>query len=121
MKTVLVPGAGTGPGLAQSELLIRATDFHLVLTARKEAIDRFAQKGITESERVRLRPLDVTLASQREDHVKEINDHLGGIEIFRGVFIIGRCIETSPRSKYGVRLRRAELPSKSFLLGGSPS
>ena len=81
MKTVLVTGASTGLGLALSELLIGSTDFHLVLTAREESIDRFTQEGITESERVWIRPLDVTVASQREDRVKEINDLLGGVDI----------------------------------------
>ena len=81
MKTVLVTGASTGLGLALSELLISSTDFHLVLTAREESIDRFTQEGITESERVWIRPLDVTVASQREDRVKEINDLLEGVDI----------------------------------------
>ena len=81
MKTVLVTGASTGLGLALSELLIEATDFHLVLTAREKSLGRFAQKGIIENERVWIRPLDVTMTSEREDRVKEINDLLGGVDI----------------------------------------
>lgn len=81
MKTVLVTGASTGLGLALSELLIEATDFHLVLTARETSFERFSQRGIIENERVWLRPLDVTVASQREDRVNEIDDVLGGVDI----------------------------------------
>lgn len=81
MKTVLVTGASTGLGLALSELLIEATDFHLVLTAREKSLGRFAQEGIIENERVWIRPLDVTMTSEREDRVKEINDLLGGVDI----------------------------------------
>lgn len=81
MKTLLLTGASVGLGLALSELLIETTDFHLVLTARKESLKRFSEAGITENERVWLRPLDVTVASQREELVNEINECLGGVDI----------------------------------------
>ena len=49
--TVLITGASTGLGLKISQLLINK-NLHLILTARKSSLDRFAKEGIFESEKI---------------------------------------------------------------------
>jgi NADP-dependent 3-hydroxy acid dehydrogenase YdfG len=58
-EVVLVTGASAGLGLAIARLLL-ATNLRLILTARSESMGRFSSEGIAESERVWLRPLNVT-------------------------------------------------------------
>lgn len=77
---VLITGASTGLGLALAKELLRA-DFRLVLTARSKAMARFAEHGIVESERVRLRAMDVTSASERERVVDEAEATWGGVDV----------------------------------------
>ena len=79
-KVVLLTGASAGLGLAIARLLLRKGGFHLVLTARAASLHRFAEEGITEGERVWLRPLDITDAGQRSAVVGEIIDVLGGVD-----------------------------------------
>ncbi len=77
---VLLTGASTGLGLALAELLVR-TDYRLILTARHSSMPRFTKAGLTESPRVRLRPLDVTIAEERRRAVAEAQDQWGGVDI----------------------------------------
>ena len=79
--TVLVTGASTGLGLALARLLIEKGRHRLVLTARESSLPRFAAAGITESEDVWLRPLDVTDRGQRMRVVAEMDERLGGVDI----------------------------------------
>lgn len=79
---VLVTGASAGVGLALSKELLRAPQsYRLVLTARSSSLPRFDDAGIQASDRVWLRPLDVTLASDREQLVDEIQRRWGGVDI----------------------------------------
>jgi len=77
---VLVTGASTGLGLALAQLLVRA-DYRLILTARAASMHRFAEAGLTETSRVWLRPLDVTVADERRRIVAEATEDWGGVDV----------------------------------------
>ena len=77
--TVLITGASTGVGLALARRLLDGPH-RLVLTARESSLERFALRGIAESDRVRLRALDVTDARQRRDVVRSVQDEWGPID-----------------------------------------
>jgi short-subunit dehydrogenase len=79
-KTVLLTGASVGLGLAVARRLL-ATEHRLILTARRSSLGRFADEGIEPSDRVRLRPLDVTNADERYAIVAEANRDWGGIDV----------------------------------------
>jgi NAD(P)-dependent dehydrogenase (short-subunit alcohol dehydrogenase family) len=79
-KTVLVTGASTGLGLALAQRLL-PTDYRLILTSRAGSMPRFADGGIAEGERIHLRALDVTDATQRHAVIEEADDRWGGVDV----------------------------------------
>jgi NAD(P)-dependent dehydrogenase (short-subunit alcohol dehydrogenase family) len=79
--TVLITGASTGIGLALAQRLLGTTHHRLVLTARRTTLGRFASAGIVDSERVWLRPLDVTRDDERRAVVSEIVARWGGVDV----------------------------------------
>ena len=79
-KTVLITGASTGIGLAMARALTR-TSYRTFLTARESSLPRFAAHAIGESSHVRIRPLDVTKAEEREAIIEEAERDWGGIDI----------------------------------------
>lgn len=79
-RVVLVTGASSGLGLALSRRLLAGSD-RLILTARASSLPRFAAAGIRESDRVRLRPLNVTCRSERALVVREAEQDWGGIDV----------------------------------------
>ncbi len=81
VRTVLLTGASTGVGLALSRLLLPLQHFRLILTARTSSLARFAEAGINESDRVRLRPLDVTEDDERVAVVVEAVRDWGGVDV----------------------------------------
>lgn len=62
---VLITGASTGLGLRVAQFLIQK-NYRLVLTARAESLHRFAVAGLSETDRIRLRPLDIMNDEQRK-------------------------------------------------------
>ena len=78
-RTILVTGASSGLGLALTRRLLDS-EHRLILTARESSLHRFAEQGIEESTRVRLRPLDVTDADQRERVVRDANREWDGVD-----------------------------------------
>jgi len=80
-QTVLVTGASVGVGLEVARILIARTPHRLILTARAGSMDRFTEAGIEASDRVRLRPMDVTVAHQRNAVVAEAEADWGGVDI----------------------------------------
>jgi len=80
LQTVLITGASTGVGLALGRLLLK-TDYRVILTARETSLHRFAKEGVRETERVRLRALDVTNETERRMVVEEAGDEWGGIDV----------------------------------------
>ena len=79
VQTVLLTGASTGLGLAIARLLLQ-TDHRLLLTARESSLNRFGEAGIAETDRVHLRPLDVTKGDQRKAIVDEAIEKWGGVD-----------------------------------------
>ncbi len=80
VPVVLVTGASTGLGLALAQLLPR-TNYRLILTARYSSMHRFAESGLTETARVWLRSLDVTVAEERRRIVAEASEVWGGVDV----------------------------------------
>jgi short-subunit dehydrogenase len=78
---VLLTGASTGIGLALAQSLAAWPTAHIVLTARASSLDRLREQGFTESNRIWLRPLDITVAGERNAVVDEIRERLGGVDI----------------------------------------
>jgi len=78
-QTVLITGASAGIGLAISRALIQ-TRCRVLLTARQSSLPRFASHGIRESQRVRIRRLDVTKPEEREAIIAEAERDWGGID-----------------------------------------
>src|SRR3970040_1319830 len=80
-RVVLLTGASVGVGLAIARQLMKDDDgIHLVLTARAVSLDRFVELGITESERLWLRALDITDERPRRSVVREVEEALGGVD-----------------------------------------
>lgn len=79
-RVVLITGASSGIGLAIARLLLPSR-MRLVLTARASSLGRFEQSGITASERVWLRPLDVTDCHQGHALVAEVIGHFGALDV----------------------------------------
>lgn len=69
---VLLTGASTGLGLSIARQLIQ-NGYRTILTARQASLPRFAEAGIFEGENIKLRPLDVMSAEDREALLSEIN------------------------------------------------
>ncbi len=80
-KVVLITGASTGLGLATLKELIQKDEYHIIATARKESLYRFAKEGISEDKNLWIRPLDVLSKSQRDDLLDEIELKLGGVDV----------------------------------------
>ena len=78
--TVLLTGASTGIGLAIARALLR-TQYRVILTARQSSLPRFDSHDVRESERVRIRSLDVTNAEQRDAIITEAERDWGGIDV----------------------------------------
>ena len=79
-EVLLLTGASTGLGLAVARALLDSP-YRLILTARSSSLERFAAEGLRESERIHLRPLDVSLPDERRRVVEEACDRWGGVDV----------------------------------------
>lgn len=77
---VLVTGCASGIGLALARLLAQHQSYRVVLTAREKSLHKL-QKEFVESDRLWIRPLDVTSAVSRESLYQEINSKWGGVNV----------------------------------------
>ena len=80
-RVTLITGASVGLGLAIARRMLAKTDDFLILTARQSSLSRFEDAGVFESERVWIRPLDVTEEHDRKLVVWEAVEKLGGIDV----------------------------------------
>ncbi len=80
-RVVVITGASAGIGLAIAKQLLPRKDLKLVLTARASSLSRFDELGIEASDRVWLRPLEVTLEEDRARLIDEINQAWGGVDV----------------------------------------
>lgn len=56
---ILITGCSSGIGLALAKLLIEKGDYRLILTAREGSLNRIREGGVSESDTVRIWPLDL--------------------------------------------------------------
>lgn len=76
---VVLTGASTGLGMAIARLLA-AGRYRVVLTARGDSRSRFDRAGISESDRIFIRELDVTVAAERAALMDEVSQRWGGAD-----------------------------------------
>lgn len=77
---ILITGCSSGIGLALAKLLRDETDYRLVITSRSTSLHT-VRKHFAESDRIMVRPLDVTIESQRAALIKEIEEKWAGVNI----------------------------------------
>lgn len=91
--TILITGASAGVGLELSRILLDKSAHRLVLTARPSSLSRFAEVGIVDSERVLVRPLDVTDDAARKAVIDEVTARWGGVDVLvNNAGLTFRCV-----------------------------
>lgn len=80
MATILITGASTGLGLATAKAL-HARGHQVIATAREQSLARLKQERFAASDRVFVRPLDVTNPEQRERVVLEAEARWNGVDV----------------------------------------
>ena len=75
---VLITGCASGIGLALAEMMEHQEGYRVVLTARANSLP-VLQAKFKESDRLILRPLDVTAEEDRSKLVEEISALWGGV------------------------------------------
>jgi NAD(P)-dependent dehydrogenase (short-subunit alcohol dehydrogenase family) len=78
---VLVTGCSSGIGLALARQLAAWPEARLLLTARESSLSRLRAAGFEDSERLRMRALDVVDAAQRAGVVAEADADWGGVDV----------------------------------------
>jgi len=77
---VLVTGASSGIGLALARRLWKS-EYRAVLTARQSSLARLEEEGFADTDQCLVRPLDVTMAAQREQVIGEVEERWGGVDV----------------------------------------
>lgn len=77
---ILVTGCSSGIGLAIAKRLIK-TPHRICITARESSLERLMDAGFHNSDRLMIRPLDVTNDAQRFDLIEEMGWQWGGVDV----------------------------------------
>ncbi len=77
---ILVTGCASGIGLALTEMLYKLPLYRVVATARPHSLARLREK-FPESDRFWIRPLDVTVETERNLLISEINEKWQGVNV----------------------------------------
>jgi NAD(P)-dependent dehydrogenase (short-subunit alcohol dehydrogenase family) len=77
---IIITGCGSGLGYATAELLAKASNYRLVITARARAIE-FLRAKFPESDRIMVRELDVTAEAHRKAVCGEVLEKWGGVDV----------------------------------------
>lgn len=77
---VLVTGCGSGIGLALADLLAREDRYRVIVTSRASTVSAL-KKRFPESDRMWVRPLDVTVERERSELIREITENWGGVNV----------------------------------------
>lgn len=77
---VLVTGASSGIGLALAHRLWKSR-YRAVLTARRPSLEKLASAGFADTDQCLVRPLDVTVAQEREQLIAEIEARWNGVQV----------------------------------------
>jgi len=77
---ILVTGCGSGIGLALADLLYKKDQYRVVVTAREKSLT-FLRDRFPDSSRFWVRSLDVTVESQRNQLIEEIESKWNGVNI----------------------------------------
>ncbi|MGJ8653148.1 MAG: SDR family oxidoreductase [Opitutaceae bacterium] len=81
-KVVLITGASSGIGLALLQQLLQTPQkYRLVASARQQSLARFNEMGISESDDLRILPLDLTKPEECDAVIEEIEASWGGVDI----------------------------------------
>ncbi|MBX7143371.1 MAG: SDR family oxidoreductase [Oligoflexia bacterium] len=78
---VLVTGASSGIGLALAHQLFENPDYRVVVSARKESLQRLRALASTDSPRFLVRALDINRPEERRQLIDEISRRWGGVDI----------------------------------------
>lgn len=81
IQNILITGASTGIGLALVQLLKSKKEYRIIATARESSLGRFEKEGLSPSDHLILRALDVCNYDQASELVEEINSKWGGVDI----------------------------------------
>lgn len=77
---ILITGCGSGLGLAAADLLYLERQYRVVVTARRSSLG-FLRKRFPESDRFRVRALNVLSATDREQLIREIEKDWGAVNV----------------------------------------
>lgn len=80
-RVVLVTGCSSGIGLEIARILKSRPGYRLVVSSRKESIDKLHELGFCDSEVEMVRPLDITSDDERKAIVEEIAWRWGGVDV----------------------------------------
>jgi short-subunit dehydrogenase len=77
---ILITGCSSGIGMSLAEIFYDLDEYRIVATARARSIERLRQR-FPESERFKIKELDITLEEQRQAVVNDIKFEWGSIDV----------------------------------------
>lgn len=77
---ILVTGCASGIGWAIAKILLKQTQYRIVLTAREKSLYR-VREGFVEDDRLWILPLDITSDTSRRETIRIIEGRWGGVNV----------------------------------------